>query len=59
MHRKLPPLGRAKFAAITAVEGLKLSDAAKKRRAAAQAKKLTPEQARRHVVAAYQGRTGR
>ena len=46
-------LGDKKFAAITAVEGLKLARASKKRMAAMKAKKLTPSQKRAEVMRAY------
>jgi hypothetical protein len=51
-------LGGKKFAAIAAVEGLKLSPAAKKRIAAMRAKKLSPDQRRAEVLRAYVGAKG-
>lgn len=52
-------LGVRKFAAITAVEGLRLSPEGKKRLAATKADKLTPDQRRAEVIRAYSGRKGR
>jgi hypothetical protein len=46
-------LGDRTFAAITAVEGLALSAASKKRLATMKAKKLTPAQKRAEVLRAY------
>jgi hypothetical protein len=52
-------LGAATFAAISAVEGLKLSPAAKKRLTALKARKLTPAQKRAEVVRVYERAKGR
>jgi hypothetical protein len=46
-------LGGQRFAAIAAVEGLKLSVAAKNRLATMHARKLTPNQRRAEVLRAY------
>jgi len=46
-------LGDKTFAAITAVEGLRLSHSAKKRLSAMDEKKLTPAQKRAEVLRAY------
>lgn len=46
-------LGDKTFAAITAVEGLKLGSASKKRLSALEEKKLTPAQKRAEVLRAY------
>lgn len=46
-------LGDKTFAAITAVEGLKLPRASKRRIAALKQKKLTPAQRRAEVLRAY------
>jgi hypothetical protein len=52
-------LGPRKFAAITAVEGLRLSREGKERLASTKADKLTPDQRRAEVIRAYSGRKGR
>lgn len=50
-------LGRKTFAAITAVEGLKLSVAGERR--LAETGMLTPDQRRAEVIRAYMGSKGR
>jgi len=50
-------LGRKTFAAISAVEGLKLSAAGKRRMK--KTGHLTPDQRRAEVILAYKGRKGR
>ena len=52
-------IGAKAFAAITAVEGLKLSPAGKKRLAASKLRKLTHAQRRAEVVRAYSASKGR
>jgi hypothetical protein len=52
-------LGDKTFAAITAVEGLKLGSASKKRLSALKEKKLTPAQKRAEVLRAYVQHKGR
>ena len=53
VHRMV--LGAKTFAAITAVEGLSLTTAGKKRLAALQAGNLTPDEKRAEVIRAYAG----
>jgi hypothetical protein len=52
-------IGAKAFEAITAVEGLKLSPAGKKRLAASKSRKQTPAQRRAEVVRAYTASKGR
>jgi hypothetical protein len=52
-------LGDRTFAAITAVEGLKLSAASKKRMSAMKERRLTPGQKRAEVLRAYSPHKGR
>jgi 4-alpha-glucanotransferase len=52
-------LGDKTFSAITAVEGLKLSAASKKRMSAMKAQNLTPAQKRAEVLRAYSHSKGR
>jgi hypothetical protein len=52
-------IGAKAFAAISAVEGLKLSPAGKKRVAASKSRKLTLAQRRTEVVRAYTASKGR
>lgn len=52
-------IGAKAFAAISAVEGLKLSPAGKKRLAASKSRKLTGAQRRAEVVRAYTASKGR
>lgn len=52
-------IGEKAFAAITSVEGLKLSPAGKKRLAASKSRKLTHAQRRAEVVRAYTASKGR
>ena len=52
-------LGDKTFAAITAVEGLKLGSTSKKRLSALKEKKLTPAQKRAEVLRAYVQHKGR
>ena len=55
-NTKDKPLGDRAFAAITAVEGLKLGKASKERlQALTQDEKLTPDQRRAEVLKAYMG----
>ena len=51
-------IGAKAFAAITAVEGLELSPAGKKRLAASKSRKLTHAQRRAEVVRAYTASKG-
>ncbi len=52
-------IGAKAFAAITAVEGLKLSPAGKKRLAASKSRDLTHAQRRAEIVRAYTAAKGR
>ena len=52
-------LGSKAFAAISAVEGLKLSAAGKKRLRAMDEQRLTPDQRRAEVIRAYMEIKGR
>ncbi len=52
-------LGAKKFAAIAAVEGLRLSAASKKRLASLRASELTPDERRAEVLRAYSSPKGR
>lgn len=52
-------LGAKKFAAIAAVEGLRLSAASKKRLASLRASELTPDERRAEVLRAYSPPKGR
>jgi len=51
-------LGRKTFEAITAVEGLKLSAAGRRRISGLSAGALTPDQRRAAIVKAYKGQKG-
>lgn len=52
-------LGAKTFAAIAAVEGLRLSASSKKRLAALRASELTPDERRAEVLRAYSSPKGR
>lgn len=52
-------LGAKAFASITAVEGLKLSPAGKKRLSSSKSRKLSPAKRRAEVVRAYTASKGR
>ena len=48
-------IGRERFAWISAVEGIRLSGAAKRRAAEAERQGLSPEERRRAIVRAHRG----
>lgn len=52
-------IGAAAFAAISAVEGLKLSPAARRRIAVFQRKRMTPDERRAAVLKAYEDTEGK
>jgi len=52
-------IGAGAFAAITAVEGLKLSPAAQRRIAEFRRKRMTPDERRAAVLKAYEGAEGK